>query len=222
MLLRCPKKAPTDFNFFKPVWFLIVRVVFQKTKMSHLQIETARLRMRPFTIADVDALHRHWTQPEVRKYLWDDIIIPRVQVVDVVESSITNFAQHGFGLWALFPQDQPELIGFCGFRFFGEPPEIEILYSIAPERSGRGLATEAVRAMLRYGFEQHKLARIYAGADPPNAASFRVMEKCGMKFAKRMRINNLKAVYYLIVREDFLADDSRYLVQPIEQSRVTL
>jgi len=190
--------------------------------MNHRQIETARLRMRPFTIDDVDALHRHWTHPEVRKYLWDDIIIPRVQVVEVVESSITNFAQHGFGLWALFPQDQPELIGFCGFRFFGEPPEIEILYSIAPEHSGRGLATEAARAMLCYGFEQHKFAHIYAGADPPNKASFRVMEKCGMKFAKRLLINNLEADYYLLASEDFQPNDSRYLVQPIAQNRATL
>jgi len=184
--------------------------------MRHLQIETARLRLRPLVLDDVNALHAHWTDKNVRKYLWDDVIIPRAQVVEVVESSIANFAQHGFGFWALFPKDKPELIGFGGFRFFGEPPEIEILYSLTPEYSGQGLATEAARAMLRYGFEEHQFARIYAGADPPNAASFRVMEKCGMKFAKRMRINNLEAVYYLIAKETFQPDNSLYLVQRIE------
>ena len=171
--------------------------------MSFPQIETARLRLRPYIIDDVEALHAHWTDPQVRKYLWDDIIIPREQVAEVVESSINGFAASGFGFWAIFFREKNELIGFCGFRFFGEPPEIEILYSIAPEYTGRGLATEAARAMLRYGFAEHKFARIYAGADPPNAASFRVMEKCGMEFSKRLWINNLEAVYYVITKTAF-------------------
>jgi len=178
--------------------------------MAHLQIETARLRMRPFIIADVEALHRHWTHSEVRKYLWDDIIIPREQVGEVVESSLNSFATNGFGFWAAFLKEKTGLIGICGFRFFGESPEIEILYSIAPEYSGLGLATEAARAMLRCGFEENEFSRIYAGADPPNAASFRVMEKCGMKFAKRIWINNLEAVYYAITRAAFQPSNEFY------------
>jgi ribosomal-protein-alanine N-acetyltransferase len=178
--------------------------------MSNLQIETVRLRMRPFAMDDVDALHRHWTHPEVRKYLWDNIIIPREQVVEVVESSLKSFATSGFGFWAVFPKEKTELIGFCGFRFFGEPPEIEILYSIAPEYTGQGLATEAAHAMLRSGFEENQFDRIYAGADPPNAASFRVMEKCGMAFAKRIWINNLEADYYAITKEAFQPGDEFY------------
>jgi len=178
--------------------------------MSLLRIETRRLQIRPFIPDDVAALHRHWTHPEVRKYLWDDIIISREQVVEVVESSINSFAMKGFGLWAVFPKEKTDLIGFCGFRFFGEPPEIEILYSIAPEYWGQGLATEAAQAMLRCGFEEHGFERIYAGADPPNAASFRVMEKCGMTFAKRMFINNIEAIYYVISRQAFQPDNSFY------------
>jgi ribosomal-protein-alanine N-acetyltransferase len=148
----------------------------------------------------------------VRKYLWDDIIIPREQVVEVVESSINSFTANGFGFWVVFSKEKTELIGFCGFRFFGEPPEIEILYSIAPKYARRGLATEAACAMLRNGFEEHKFARIYAGADPPNAASFRVMEKCGMQFSKRIWINHLEVVYYVITKEAFLSGDKFYLL----------
>jgi len=117
---------------------------------------------------------------------------------------------NGFGLWAVFFKEKTELIGFCGFRFFGEPPEIEILYSIAPEYAGRGLATEAARVMLRCGFEENQFDRIYAGVDPPNAASFRVMEKCGMTFAKRIWLNNLEAIYYVITKEAFPSGDEFY------------
>ncbi|MDZ7362374.1 MAG: GNAT family N-acetyltransferase [candidate division KSB1 bacterium] len=171
--------------------------------MAVLQIQTRRLNMRPFTMNEVDALHRLWTDPHVRKYLWDDIVISQEQAAAVVESSIASFAQRGFGFWAMFPKDRDEVIGFCGFRLFDDPPEVEILYGVNPEYWGKGLATEASQALLRCGFEEHGFERIYAGADPPNAASFRVMEKCGMTFAKRMIINNIEVIYYVISREAF-------------------
>jgi ribosomal-protein-alanine N-acetyltransferase len=181
--------------------------------MAVLQIQTRRLSMRPFTMNEADALHHLWTDPQVRRYLWDDIVIPRERATEVVENSIASFAQRGFGLWAVFPKDKDELIGFCGFRLFDDPPEVEILYGISPSHWGQGLATEAAQAMLRCGFEEHGFERIFAGADPPNAASFRVMEKCGMTFAKRMFINNIEVVYYVIPREAFQRDDSFYKIE---------
>ena len=78
-------------------------------KTKRLQIETARSRMRPFARADVDALHQLWTDPQVRKYLWDDIVIPREQAVEVVESSLASFEQRGFGFWEVFPKNEDEL-----------------------------------------------------------------------------------------------------------------
>lgn len=180
--------------------------------MAILQIQTHRLNMRPFIMNDVDVLHRLWTDPQVRKYLWDDLVISREKAAEVVENSMTSFTQRGFGLWAMFPKDKDELIGFCGFRLFDDPPEVEILYGLAPAYWGRGLTTEAAKAMLRCGFEEHGFARIYAGADPPNTASFRVMEKCGLKFAKRMFINNIEVIFYVIPREAFQPDDLFYKI----------
>jgi ribosomal-protein-alanine N-acetyltransferase len=178
-----------------------------------LEIETARLRMRPYTMDDIDGLHRLWTTPEARKYLWDDIIISREQAASVVAESIELFGTHGFGQCAVFPKDHESLIGFCGFRLFGEPPEVEILYGLVPQCWGHGLATEAARAMLRFGFEQCGWQRVYAGADPPNAASIRVMERCGMRFGKRVEINGLEAVYYEVTREAFQPDGAPYTVR---------
>jgi ribosomal-protein-alanine N-acetyltransferase len=180
--------------------------------MSFLQIETARLQMRPFTLSDTDDLHRLWTDPEVRKYLWDDEVISREVAEEVVKSSLVSFEHHGFGLWSVFLKGESALTGFCGFRHFDDPPQIEILYGIAPAHWGAGLATEAARAMIRFGFEESRFERIYAGADPPNLSSFRVMERCGMKFAKSMTINDREAIYYVLSREDFRADDEPYTV----------
>lgn len=167
------------------------------------EIETARLRLRPCVESDVDALHRLWTDPDVRRYLWDDAVITREQAEEVVGASVESFDAHGFGQWVICLREGGELIGFCGLRRFGEPPEVEVLYGLAPPFWGRGLATEATRAMLADGFGRLGLGRIYAGTDPPNAASLRVMEKAGMAFDRHTQINGLEAIYYVLARQDF-------------------
>src|SRR5262249_49848347 len=147
----------------------------------------------PFTAVDVDELHHLWIDPGVRKFLWDDQVIPRETAITVIESSVESFVNHGFGFWTIRFKNDPELIGFGGLRYFAEDggvtSEVEILYGVAPEHWGKGIATEAAAAVLRYGFEERELAHIYAGADPPNAASFRVIEKLGMKFARKIVVS---------------------------------
>jgi ribosomal-protein-alanine N-acetyltransferase len=159
---------------------------------------------------DVDDLHRLWVDPGVRKFLWDDQIISRETAVAVVESSVESFLNHGFGFWAICFKNDPELIGFAGLRHFtgdgAEKSEVEILYGVTPDYWGNGIATEAAAAVLRYGFEEIELAEIYAGADPPNAASFRVIEKLGMKFARKTLIEGAENVYYIMSRGDYKFD----------------
>lgn len=175
--------------------------------------------MRPFVMDDVDGLHHLWIDPGVRKFLWDDQVIPLETTIAVIESGIDSFAKHGFGYWTLCFKNDPKLIGFGGLRHFTEDDyessDVEILYSVAPERWGEGIALEAARAVLRYGFEESDLPNIYAGADPPNAASFRVIEKLGMKFARKTLVNGLEAIYYVMSRDDYRPDDSAYLLRRI-------
>src|SRR5262245_5052982 len=105
--------------------------------MSSPLLETARLMMRPFAMDDVDDLHRLWVDPGVREFLWDDQLISRETAIAVVESSIENFVNHGFGFWAICFKNGPALIGFGGLRHFtedgGDTSEVEILYGVAPE-----------------------------------------------------------------------------------------
>jgi ribosomal-protein-alanine N-acetyltransferase len=181
--------------------------------MPLIEIETARLHLRPFTPDDVADLHRLWTDPLVRKYLWDDLLIAREQAEAVVQGSLEGFAARGFGFWTVKRKGEASLLGFCGFRFFGEPPQVEILYGLAPQSWGRGLATEAAGAILRYGFEECGLERVLAGADPPNAASFRVMERLGMTFAERTQIEGRDAIYYAVTRKGFQPGETIYVVR---------
>ena len=181
--------------------------------MKAMEIETARLRLRPWTAENVKDLHNLWTEPEVRKYLWDDVVITRERAASEVQRSLECFESSGFGQWTVFCKAERPMIGFCGFRLFGEPREVELLYGIAPAYWGRGFATEGARAMLRFGFEELGFDRVLAGADPPNIGSFRVMEKIGMTLAKRPSIDGSEAVYYGISRREFRPGDSFYRVR---------
>ena len=94
-------------------------------------IQTQRLELVPFREEDIDALHHHWTDPQVRRWLWDDVVIPKERVAETVRWTIE--------------------------------------------------ATEASRAALDFAFHELRVPRVYAGADPPNAESFKVMERLGMR-----------------------------------------
>ena len=81
---------------------------------------------------------------------------------------------------------------------------------LVPEYWGQGLATEAAQAWLRYGFEELGLAAIYAGADPPNEASLRVIERLGMKLPRRATVNGLEVIYYSLTRAEFQPAATHY------------
>lgn len=167
--------------------------------MVDRQLETVRLRLRPFVADDLDALHRLWTNPDVRRYLWDDVEISRNRAEAVIATSTESFDSRGFGFWSIFfRENNDDLIGFCGLRVFGNDEDVEILYGIHPSHCGQGLATEASEAVLNFGFQTCGLTKIYAGADSPNVASFRVMEKLGMTYDGPRVVNGMEAVYYCL------------------------
>jgi len=118
--------------------------------------------MRPFAMDDVDDLHRLWVDPGVRKFLWDDQVIPRETAIGIVESSIESFVNHGFGFWAICFKNDSELIGFGALRHFtedgGVTSEVEILYGVAPGHWGKGMATEAAGAVAALRFRGARTA----------------------------------------------------------------
>ena len=71
-------------------------------------------------------------------------------------------------------------VGFCGFRFIDEGPEIELVYGLQAEHWGKGLATEACMAALDYLWRFTDYRQVYARTDPPNDKSVRVMLRLGM------------------------------------------
>lgn len=169
------------------------------------RIETERLCLRPLVPEDLDAVHRLWTDPDVRRYLWDGEEISSETAAGIISGSAGCFEERGFGLWAVIHEEDARLIGFCGFWRFDEGADFELVYGISPEYWGRGFATEAGRAAIRHGFEVAGLDHIRASADTPNAASLRVMRKIGMRREKRASNDGRDIAHYGISREEFRA-----------------
>jgi RimJ/RimL family protein N-acetyltransferase len=162
------------------------------------EIDTARLRLRPLTPPDLDALHRLLIQPGVRRYLLDDEVIPRERTRSFIDTSVASFEANGYGLWGAIERARGELIGFCGFWLFHEPPRLELLYGLGDDHGRKGFATEMAAAMIRYGFETLAFDRIEASTDAPNTASVAVMQRAGMAFWKREITNGFDTIYYTI------------------------
>ena len=150
--------------------------------MSQLPIiYTNRLCLRPFTRDDVDAYHRvlH-SSADVMRYLPGGKPRTREQTVVTLQYFIQHGDLWGFSFMALTDKDSGSLMGHVGLHKLSDA--VEIGYALGVDYWGRGYATEAGRAMLRFGFEHIGLAEIIAVAYPANSASRQVMQRLEMTY----------------------------------------
>jgi ribosomal-protein-alanine N-acetyltransferase len=150
--------------------------------MSDVVLATERLRLRPFSSDDVDRLHRHWTDPEVRRWLWDGREVSRDEVVAIVDESRAAFAAGGVGFWVI--EREGALVGFVGFRAMPASDDLELYYGLEPTSWGQGVATEASRAVLRHAFDALGLDHVWIRTDGPNTASVAVMKRLGARYVR--------------------------------------
>ncbi len=156
-------------------------------------LETERLRLRPMRVGDCFDMFEYARRADVTEYLtWS----PH-RDIEYTKSYLAYIAGHyrlgDFYDWALEYKPEGKMIGTCGFTRFDFAHDCgEVGYVINPAYRGRGLAPEAVRCVLGFGFERLGLHRIESRYIVGNEASRRVMEKVGMCFEGisygRMRI----------------------------------
>ena len=145
------------------------------------ELSTPRLSLRPARSDDLAAVHRLWTSPAVRRFLFDGRVLGEDEVRDFLARSDESFRSRGYGLWLGFEREDPALAAFAALLAPADPSEPpSLIYGVRPAGNGRGLATEAARAVLAHAFGALALPRVHADVDAPNAASVRVLEKLGM------------------------------------------
>lgn len=151
-------------------------------------LETPRLFLRRQVPEDLDDLWALYCDPEITKYI-PDAPRTRDEAREELEWHMNGHPRNrDLGLWATVHKLSGRFIGRCGllpWDIEGQQ-EVEVAFTLARDSWGQGLATEAARAILRYGFEELNLSRLVCLIEPGNAASKRVAEKIGMAFEKRV------------------------------------
>jgi ribosomal-protein-alanine N-acetyltransferase len=143
-------------------------------------LHTARLRLRPFGDADADGLFALHTSARVLRY-WDAPPWSERARAGRFITACRQMAQEGTGA-RLAVDRLPDgmFIGWCSLtRWNPDYRSASLGYCFAEAAWGRGYATEAARALLRWAFETLDLNRVQAETDTRNAASARVLEKLG-------------------------------------------
>lgn len=149
-------------------------------------ITTARLRLRPAAIEDAEALFEGWGRdPEVARYLtwrpYDDVALVRAYLVDAVDARARGVRY----LWSIELRDSGRLVG--QISAVPEGPRVNLGWVLGRAWWGRGLMTEAVRAVAETALGEPTVFRVWAVADVDNPASARVMEKAGMTYEGTLR-----------------------------------
>jgi ribosomal-protein-alanine N-acetyltransferase len=165
---------------------------------------TARLRMRPLRMSDLDALAEIYQQPLVARWIGAHT---REDVERELAQHIETQAALGFGFWALEDRESGRLIGDCGLQpLEHRGPEVELGYDLHPRAWGRGLATEAAREVVRQAFGPLGLERIIAVVKPDHVTSQRVLEKAGLRHIGTRRVYDEQMLLYEADRNRWATD----------------
>ena len=172
-------------------------------------IETARLRLRPFTLDDEAALFALVSDPEIARFVRFDAHRNLTETRAFLELVLERYQEGDPFSWAIILRLDGRLIGSCGFvSLMPERNSGEIGYWLGKPYWGKGYAVEAARALVRFGFEQMELEGVGAKCFVDNRAGQRVIEKLGMKLEGTDRSEMIKGQYpelslYGISREDW-------------------
>jgi RimJ/RimL family protein N-acetyltransferase len=145
-------------------------------------LHTTRLRLRPFTDGDADALFALHSDARVLRY-WDAPPWPDRQRAARFLATCRQLAADGSGArLAIERAVDGEFLGWCGLSRWNAVHRTAALGYCLHERAwGQGHATEAAGAVLQWAFDASDLNRIQAETDTRNAASARVLEKLGFR-----------------------------------------
>ena len=148
----------------------------------NLPLRTARLVLRRFEASDLDAYHAYHSLPETARFLPGEAKSYTKSMESV--GKYANFVFEKEGDWiclAIEAADSPGLLGEVVLKWLPGCGQAEIGWSLAPAARGRGIASEAARALLKLGFEDLGFHRIDAKLDALNTASAALCERLGMR-----------------------------------------
>ena len=177
-----------------------------------IELATPRLILRGWRDGDLDPLAAMNADPEVMRYIGDGSVRDRQQTAAGLAQVERDWKERGYGPFAVEVRETGQLAGWVALAvpaFLPEVlPAVEIGWRLGRAFWGAGIATEAARVVLRFGFEDCGLDRIISSRHVDNRASGRVMEKLGLRFDRRTVVPayGQPVDVFAMTREEYLAD----------------
>jgi [ribosomal protein S5]-alanine N-acetyltransferase len=156
--------------------------------------------LRSLSVSDVAGIYETHIDAATQRYTRLQRQQNKVDILSWIQY-YPHYQRHGFGLWTIEKIETKQFVGICGLRVRKDlQNQIDISYRIHPKFRNKGIATAAVIACLKFGFEDLLLESIIAQVHEDNAYSIQLMRKVGfvergkemewILFEKRPQKNN--------------------------------
>lgn len=144
-------------------------------------IETNRVLLRMMSLEDIKDIFEYASDPEVASYVTWDYHKSISDSTLYVESVIKKYKEKEVSEWGIISKKENKCIGTCGYLWWLPiHARAEIAFALSKEYWNKGIMTECLREVIKFGFDKMKLNRIEARCYTDNIASHRVLEKAGM------------------------------------------
>ena len=152
-------------------------------------IYSERLILRRFELSDTDAVFRNWASDEYLQKMYSEPVYETTEAVQgLLQNYIDKYEREDYYRWAVILKDTGECIGQIAYFYVDSKNHFaEIEYCIGAAFQRKGYATEAVRAIMSYGFEKIGLHKVQICCKTINPASRRVIEKSGLTYEGTLR-----------------------------------
>ncbi|MBQ8568728.1 MAG: GNAT family N-acetyltransferase [Oscillospiraceae bacterium] len=177
-------------------------------------IETERLILRRFRYDDDDAMLKNFIADEKIQSLYSEpVYTTKDAVKGLLDKYIGSYEKDDYYRWAITEKNTDECIGQIAYFLVDSKNHFaEIEYCIGSEFQRRGYATEAASAVIAYGFDRINLHKVQICTKTINAASKRVIEKCGLTYEGTLRdyfyMNGeyVGRLYFSILRSEYYGE----------------
>ena len=174
-------------------------------------IETERLLLRAFTFEDADSARYNWAcDDEVQNMYGEPSYKTHEETMALLEKYISSYEDGLHFRWGIFEKASSECIGQIAYFLVDAKNHFgEIEYCVGKSFQGKGYATEATKAVIRYGFEKINFNKVQICVRPSNLPSKKVIEKCGFTPEGTLReyfFRNGKyedRMYFSILKKEF-------------------
>ena len=145
------------------------------------RLRTERLLLREITLDDRDGVFRNFSDVEVAKWFFEEPYTDIEQVDEIIQAFITEFEQAKGLTWAMVLTEDSEFVGTCGYGEIDLGSRGEIGFDLARDHWGKGLMSEALGAVIAYGFGKLGLSTVEAHTYSANSRAIRLLTKLGFQ-----------------------------------------